>query len=319
MQRFQNILVFIENHERDKAAVARAVSLATRNEARLAFISVVHDIEGPARFFRRSGEDIDVRQLSEAEALERLEGIREESVANVKDAEIVVCSGVPFLEIVRDVICNKRDLVIMTAEEEAAHGMRGLFFGSTSMHLMRKCPCPVWVLNSIAHDTFDGVLAAVDPNPMYTKKRTAINRTILELASSLARIENASLHIVHAWDVFGEATLRGAKVRFSENEIGEWAREVSGGHRLALNRLIESVDTTDLDTHVHFVRGDEGVLIPQISQEEKIDAIVMGTVSRTGLGGFLMGNSAERILRQVECSVMTCKPADFKTPVAPEG
>ncbi len=41
----------------------------------------------------------------------------------------------------------------------------------------------------------------------------------------------------------------------------------------------------------------------------------MGTVSRTGVAGLLIGNTAERILRQVDCSVLTVKPDGFITPV----
>ena len=41
----------------------------------------------------------------------------------------------------------------------------------------------------------------------------------------------------------------------------------------------------------------------------------MGTVSRTGVTGFLIGNTAEKVLRQVDCSVLVVKPDKFVTPV----
>ena len=42
----------------------------------------------------------------------------------------------------------------------------------------------------------------------------------------------------------------------------------------------------------------------------------MGTVSRTGIAGFFIGNCAETVLRQVDCSVLTLKPAGFATPIS---
>ncbi|NJO21650.1 MAG: universal stress protein [Sphingomonadales bacterium] len=42
----------------------------------------------------------------------------------------------------------------------------------------------------------------------------------------------------------------------------------------------------------------------------------MGTVTRTGIAGFLIGATAEDVLRQVDCSVLTVKPDGFVTPVA---
>jgi nucleotide-binding universal stress UspA family protein len=41
----------------------------------------------------------------------------------------------------------------------------------------------------------------------------------------------------------------------------------------------------------------------------------MGTVSRTGVAGLLIGNTAEKVLNQVGCSVLTVKPDGFITPV----
>jgi nucleotide-binding universal stress UspA family protein len=46
-----------------------------------------------------------------------------------------------------------------------------------------------------------------------------------------------------------------------------------------------------------------------------IDLLVMGTVCRTGIAGFLIGNTAEEVLNQVDCSVLTVKPEGFETPV----
>lgn len=41
----------------------------------------------------------------------------------------------------------------------------------------------------------------------------------------------------------------------------------------------------------------------------------MGTVCRTGAPGLLIGNTAEKILYEVDCSVLTVKPDGFVTPV----
>ena len=43
--------------------------------------------------------------------------------------------------------------------------------------------------------------------------------------------------------------------------------------------------------------------------------IVMGTVCRTGIPGFFIGNTAEYVLSRVHCSVLTMKPAGFVSPV----
>ena len=50
------------------------------------------------------------------------------------------------------------------------------------------------------------------------------------------------------------------------------------------------------------------------------DLVVMGTVARTGIAGLLIGNTAEAILEQVQCSVLAVKPPGFVSPVKlPDG
>jgi nucleotide-binding universal stress UspA family protein len=44
---------------------------------------------------------------------------------------------------------------------------------------------------------------------------------------------------------------------------------------------------------------------------EVIDLVVMGTVARAGIAGMLIGNTAERVLRKLPCSVLTVKPDVF--------
>ena len=42
----------------------------------------------------------------------------------------------------------------------------------------------------------------------------------------------------------------------------------------------------------------------------------MGAVSRSGLKGFLIGNTAERMLDRLGCDILIVKPDDFRKPVS---
>ncbi|MDH3609808.1 MAG: hypothetical protein OEQ24_11280 [Gammaproteobacteria bacterium] len=41
----------------------------------------------------------------------------------------------------------------------------------------------------------------------------------------------------------------------------------------------------------------------------------MGTIARKGIAGFFMRNTAETILNQINCSILTVKPPGFISPV----
>jgi nucleotide-binding universal stress UspA family protein len=62
------------------------------------------------------------------------------------------------------------------------------------------------------------------------------------------------------------------------------------------------------------LKGNAEVLITKLAREKAIDLIIMGTMSRS-VAGLLIGSSAENVLHQVNCSVLTVKPDGFVTPV----
>ena len=62
------------------------------------------------------------------------------------EIDIKILIGKPFLEIVREVLNNGHDLVIKTAQTA---GLYARVFGNSDIDLLRKCPCPVWLVNEI--------------------------------------------------------------------------------------------------------------------------------------------------------------------------
>ena len=55
--------------------------------------------------------------------------------------------------------------------------------------------------------------------------------------------------------------------------------------------------------------------IQQIADSRNADLIVMGTLGRTGIPGFFIGNTAERVLSNATCGVLAVKPVGFQSPV----
>lgn len=70
-----------------------------------------------------------------------------------------------------------------------------------------------------------------------------------------------------------------------------------------------------LKPQTHLVKGRARKENPMLAKQIEADLVVMGTVARTGVPGFIMGNTAETILNQIDCSVLAVKPPGFTTPV----
>jgi nucleotide-binding universal stress UspA family protein len=225
--------------------------------------------------------------------------------------DTVVLTGTPFLEIIRQVLRKKHDLVVMTADSEAGYG--DLFFGSTSMHLMRKCPCPVWVTKPGVRNGYARILAAVGPNPDDVVE-SELNIKIMDFATSLAHLNKSELHIVHTWEVTGKDTdTLGSEITDAIKARILHKHELA--HREPLEGFLKRYNLTDLSHKIHLKRGAAESIIPQLADTIEVDLIVMGTICRTGIPGFIIGNTAELILRQVKCAVLTVKPEGFVTPV----
>lgn len=71
-----------------------------------------------------------------------------------------------------------------------------------------------------------------------------------------------------------------------------------------------------LSPRFHLPKGSAKKMIPALAATLKADLVVMGTVARTGIAGFFIGNTAETILNQLSSSVLAIKPPEFMTPVS---
>lgn len=68
-------------------------------------------------------------------------------------------------------------------------------------------------------------------------------------------------------------------------------------------------------TQTHLIRGEASVVLLRTVRSLEADLLVMGTVARTGIAGLIIGNTAETVLDQVNCSVLAIKPDGFVSPV----
>jgi nucleotide-binding universal stress UspA family protein len=219
--------------------------------------------------------------------------------------------GTPFLEIIREVLRNEHDLVMTTAEDRGA--LKEKLFGSTVMHLMRKCPCPVWVVRATQSERHTRILAAVDPASL-EEEQDVVNTKIMDLATALAIRQDCELAVIHAWTFPAEKSLRSGYL-VAPGELDKWIRGARDQHRRRLAELLRPYRLHEMKAQVYLLKGDPGHLIPELAAQLEAGLIVMGTLSRTGVAGLLIGSTAERTLRQVDCAVLAVKPDAFVTPV----
>ena len=192
-------------------------------------------------------------------------------------------------------------------------------FGSDDLHLLRKCPCPVWMIKPRLSGTFGCIVVAVDVDDGYSSDeiegRRALNRQLMEMATSLALAEFAELQVVHAWEAIGEGVMRSGFMGTDEESVKGYVKAVERHHGENLHTLMrQTADrlgpeaTRYLKPNAPLGNGWARKEIPALIRELRADLLVAGTVARTGVSGLLMGNTAEMILTQIDCSVLAAKP-----------
>ncbi len=138
MKRFKNILYLADQPDSQNATLERAVALARTNGARLTIMDVTAEAEEAAEIEKRFG--IDLNAALRKRRLEQLEAFTApHSAAGVIYTKVL--TGTPFIQAVRAVQRNGYDLLMKAAQPSS--GIAERLFGSSDMHLLRKCPCPV--------------------------------------------------------------------------------------------------------------------------------------------------------------------------------
>ncbi len=129
----------------------------------------------------------------------------------------------------------------------------------------------------------------------------------------MASHHNAELHVVAAWGLPGQHYLR---LHQFQAELDQFRKEMKKATRHWLDELTTQFKSDDVELHAHLVEGRASDVILKKAKKLSADLIVMGTVGRVGISGYFMGNTAERILADIGCSVLAVKPSGFQSPIA---
>jgi nucleotide-binding universal stress UspA family protein len=326
MKWFQNILCVVEPGEHCASVLRRAAGLAESNQANLTLVDVVPHLTAGIGMPEGGPISAHLQQVLIAEHTQRLQGLIEPHRRSLT-IRCKVLVGTPYLEVIRAVLREGYDLVIKAPEDPS---WLALLFGSNDMHLLRKCPCPLWFIKCQAPKSYRRILAAVDLADAYPAEewetRQSMNRHILEVAGSMALTEFAELHVVHVWEAIGEGVMRSASISMGEEEVAAYLEAVKRRREASLDALIRELESTMgsgslafLKPRTHLVRGSPSREIPAAAKRLEADLVVMGTVGRSGVPGLIMGNTAETVLYQLDSSVVAIKPPGFVSPVAESG
>lgn len=133
------------------------------------------------------------------------------STAKGVDVEIEDFAGDPTKALVKAVVQEGYDILV-----KAPQGTPGGPLASIDQRILRYAPCPVAMPRPRRADGNGRIVAAVDYDPDDPEENSALNDEILDAAVHAAAGGFGDITVLHAWQLFGESTLKGGFAQVSE-------------------------------------------------------------------------------------------------------
>lgn len=285
-------------------AVRQSCQLAASLGVPLQMIAVLPD---PEKGYFVSGSDHQRRaSVEQHEAEQLLAGLQEDYADSGAQITGSVVFGTAWLEILRMAGASRKTLIVCGTRTNSA--VRRLLFGSTAMKLLRNAPGPVWLVKPrIDDDSKLDVLAATDLSD--------VGADVIAAGVTLGRALPIQLTVMHVLDLPSDRRI--ARTGATQEDIAQWREQAEQEAEQELQEQLAGTDARSLEHGVQtqLAEGVPDACLLSAIEELDIDLLIMASSGRGGIPGMLFGNTAERLLPELDCSLLTLKPAEFDCPV----
>lgn len=218
-------------------------------------------------------------------------------------AHTAVLEGISWRQLILAALNNNHDMIAVSPNTQGPRSlMDRLFHGSTARRLLRNCPVPVWIATPATRLPLQKILVPVDFSD--------VSADTVALATALADSTGAQPIALHCPQYPGDVVAR-RSVDAHEAMVAY--------HAEVHQRIDASFDKLLGDQRQRwktFINDDDIYqALPRLVSAQNIDLVVMGSVARTGLAGFIMGNTAEKILNNLEAAAWVIKPKGWQSPI----
>jgi universal stress protein E len=313
MKQIKKILLCVHPDFTDLDMVDRTAGIANKTGASIRVNHVISDYPEDTREWWnvRNPEKLHKKIVAERQGFVDgiVQRVRDKGVDNV-DSQLRW--GRDFIEIIHEVLRNHYDLVVLTARH--TQKLAKMMLECPSLQLMRLCPCNLWVTRGNVQRRTKRIAAAL-AGEGGRAQCSGLNAKILQTAALIAQAEDSTLHVVHALPVYGGKGVKGDKLR---PDLAAYVEELRKDVATQCTPLVKESGVSVREENVHLVLGRPGIALPEWAKAQGVDLVVMGTKARSGVPGLLVGNTAEKIMDQLDCGVLVVKPDDFVSLVSLE-
>jgi nucleotide-binding universal stress UspA family protein len=304
-QPIRNVVVGFDFSPQASWAVQVALDLAARSHAKVHVTTSIHGHVDPnvMRAAIASAQPHS-EQLFPAEAL--LEKVTEKMQAVVNPLNThgikVNCEATaerPLEAILHQADLQQADMIVVG--NTGLDAMERLLIGSTSQKLVHTSRFPVLIARHYQPWPPRNILCPVD--------FSEASRRALGWAAELSQMTGGALHLLHVHerpptyvqDVYG----------LTMTAFDEQLQQVNAELMKRIQDFCDTPDLKGVNWTAHLEHGRVDERIAAVIEKTEADLLCIGSAGRKGVANFLIGNTAERLLRNLKCSLLVIKPDTY--------
>lgn len=301
MPNIKKVLFPTDFSELSNHALPYAIKMAKIFDAELVMLHAVtlyeHDPNDPEhRFPTLQAYCAEVSKLADDDLQVCIEELGEVGVKVRKEVVQGISPHVAILEFVKE----EGDIGLIVMSTHGRSGFKHVLLGSVTENVIRYSPCPVLVVKQPEHEFIDPETGEVHIRkilfPLDFSDESMKPLTVLREIAGIADAEVIAFHAVDVeippiYYTSGVTSILQLDPKLHER-VERKMKDLVGGELEGINVRYE-VD-----------EGRAMNLIRDMAVSEKIDIIVMGSAGSHGIGDFLFGSTAARVIQKAVCPVL---------------
>lgn len=301
MKPLTSIVAAVDFSENSLQALKQAITLAKWHQASLYVVHVIED--DVARSVLDMGplnaKDLEDRAY-EMIRQTLLKISPDKSISDMVN-QIEVKTGIPIELLTEKIKEVNAELVILGVHGSSSEGKE---IGAFATKCIRKLPAEVMIVDEAAGKAFKQITVCIDVHHDSSK--------IIEDAIHFAYRDMARLDFLHIYcGPWNTASYLYPSTDFPVNYIEEYRTSLQHRFDELLRPYTKDLKNLQFNSHlIESLNHGEGII--RFIQENKSDLVVLGTHGKSGLLGFVLGSTAERVLKSASCSILTIKPEGFE-------
>lgn len=293
----EKILLATDFSKHSEVALARAVDIATAFHSSILAVYCMPDlafVPSASEFGLPYNDYVLMQEEFGREAAHSMEEYIGGTITKGIPIQSKILIGDPHYEISQ--MAGKEHFDLVVAGRSGHTGWDEFFLGSTSRGLIHQSPTSVLAVSDKWTQTLTTILVCTDFSEL--SKDTVVS------AIAMAEKWGAKLHLLHVIDMSDTPSKHSARLQSHatiRQSVNDYARS-------RMEAFVKSLEWGATQPESHLSWGTPWRETCQLAEKIEADLVVVGNAGRRGLQGFVLGNTAERILNHCKLSVLAVKP-----------